>query len=75
MHSVILQHINTLTNGQGFLLTLPAAFGNSDHVQYGLEWSGPPVRSANVANYGLAMISTNGGALTAPPPTNVYVVY
>jgi hypothetical protein len=74
LHQVITQHINTFTNGQGFMLTLPAAYATGDNIQYGLEWSGPPVRSATVANYGSATISTNGGVLTAPPgPTNVYV--
>lgn len=74
LHGVITLNINTLTNGQGFMLTLPAAYGNSDNVQYGLEWSGPPVRSANVAGYGMAIISTNGGFVAPPPPpTNVYV--
>lgn len=74
LHQVITQHINTLTNGQGFMLTLPAAYATGDNVQYGLEWSGPPVRSANVANYGWATISTNGGVVAPPPPPkNVYL--
>jgi hypothetical protein len=74
LHGVITLNLNTLTNGQGFMLTLPAASGTGDHVQYGLEWSGPPVRSANVASYGSATISTNGGVVAPPPPpTNVYV--
>ena len=72
LHSVITLNLNTLTNGQGFALTLPAANGTGDNIQYGLEWSGPPVRSANVANYGYAVISTNGGVVTPPPgPKNV----
>ena len=74
LHDVITQNINTLTNGQVFTLTLPAAFGSGDHIQYGLEWAGPPVRSADVASYGQAIISTNGAAVSPPPPpTNVYV--
>jgi hypothetical protein len=74
LHSVIILNINTLTNNQGFMLTLPSAFANNDHVQYGLEWAGPPVRSANAASYGMAMISTNGGVgAPPPPPKNVYV--
>jgi len=74
LHDVITQNINTLTNGQGFALTLPAAFGTGDHIQYGLEWSGPPVRSTDVASYGSAIISTNGAAVTPPPPPgNVYL--
>ncbi|HEX7654732.1 MAG TPA: immunoglobulin domain-containing protein, partial [Verrucomicrobiae bacterium] len=73
-HGMVSLYLNTLTNGQAFALTLPSVAGNGDHVQYGLEWSGPPVRSANVANYGYATISTNGGSISAPPPpTNVYV--
>ena len=73
-HGYVSLNLNTLTNGQGFSLTMPAIFGNNDHIQYGLEWAGPPVRSANVASYGSAMISTNGGVVTPPPPpTNVYV--
>ena len=38
-------NLSALTNGQGFMLTLPAAYGTGDNIQYGLEWSGPPVRS------------------------------
>lgn len=73
-HGMVSLNINTLTNGQAFALTMPAIFGNNDHIQYGLEWAGPPVRSANVASYGMASISTNGGVVAPPPPpTNVYV--
>jgi hypothetical protein len=74
LHGVVDVHLNTLTNGQGFEVTLPAAYGNNDNIQYGLEWSGPPVRSATAASYGVAIISTNGGLVNPPsPPTNVYV--
>lgn len=73
-HGMVSLNINTLTNGQGFALTMPSIYGNNDHIQYGLEWAGPPVRSANVASYGSAIISTNGGVVAPPPPpTNVYV--
>jgi hypothetical protein len=68
LHSFITVNANTLTNGQQFAVRLPAAYGNNDYIQYGLEWSGPPVRSANVANYGSLIISTNGGVIAPPPP-------
>jgi hypothetical protein len=73
-HGMISLNLNTLTNGQGFQVTLPSVFGNNDHIQYGLEWAGPPVRSASAASFGMAIINTNGGVITPPPPpTNVYV--
>jgi len=73
-HGLVSVNINTLTNGQAFSLTMPSIYGKNDHIQYGLEWSGPPVRAANAASYGAAMISTNGGMLNPPqPPTNIYV--
>ncbi len=70
-HGIYSVSISTLTNGQVFSVTLPSVFGSGDHVQYGMEWAGPPVRSANAASYGMAMISTNGGVIA--PPGNVYV--
>jgi len=76
LHSFITVNANTLTNGQQFAVTLPAAYGNNDYIQYGLEWSGPPVRSAIVANYGSLTISTNGGTVSPPPPpknVNLYL--
>lgn len=73
-HGYVSLNLNTLTNGQAFSLTMPSIFGTGDHIQYGLEWAGPPVRAANAASYGVAMISTNGGIVAPPPPpTNVYV--
>jgi hypothetical protein len=73
-HGIVSVNINTLTNGQQFAVSLPSVFANSDHVQFGIEWSGPPVRSANAASYGMAMVSTNGGiVIPPPPPTNVFV--
>jgi hypothetical protein len=76
LHGFITVNANTLTNGQQFAVTLPAAFGNNDFIQYGLEWSGPPVRSANAANYGSLIINTNGGVVAPPPPpknVNLYI--
>jgi hypothetical protein len=73
-HGYVSLNINSLTNGQAFSLTMPSIFGKNDHIQYGLEWAGPPVRSANAATFGMAMISTNGGVVAPPaPPTNIYV--
>ena len=75
-HNFVAVNINTLTNGQQFQVTLPAVYGDSDHVQFGFEYSGPPVRSANAASYGMAEISTNGTMLAPPPPpmnVNVYL--
>ena len=73
MHSFVTVHLNTLTNGQGFAVSLPSAYATGDYIQYGLEWSGPPVRSANVTSYGSATISTNGGTVVIAPPKNVNV--
>jgi hypothetical protein len=73
MHSFVTVSLNTLTNGQGFAVTLPSAYATGDFIQYGVEWSGPPVRQANVASYGSATISTNGGTVVVAPPKNVYV--
>jgi hypothetical protein len=76
LHGVVTLHLNTLTNGQQFAVTLPSVSGTADNVQYGLEWSGPPVRAANVASYGSATISTNGGVVAPPPPpknVNLYL--
>lgn len=71
LHDFVTVNANTLTNGQQFQVTLPAAYATGDYIQYGLEWSGPPVRSVNVANYGSLTISTNGGIIAPPPPKNV----
>lgn len=73
-HGIYTVSLNTLTNGQQFQVSLPAVYSNSDHIQFGFEWAGPPVRSANVSSYGSATISTNGLVLAPPPPpTNVYL--
>jgi len=63
-------NLNTLTNGQSFTVTSTVG-GAGDHVQWGIEWGGPPARQATVANFGSALVSTNGG--TAPPPKSVNV--
>jgi Immunoglobulin I-set domain len=57
--------LNTLTNGQAFVVSYGSVAAAGDHVQFGLEWAGPPARAATVASLGFAMISTNGSA--APP--------
>ena len=59
-------NLNTLTNGQPFVVTYPAIFATGDHVQWGLEWAGPPSRVATVASLGSAVISSN--SIAAPPP-------
>ena len=58
-------NLNTLTNGQPFVVNYGAVAAAGDHVQWGIEWAGPPARAATVSSLGYAMISTNGGA--APP--------
>jgi hypothetical protein len=63
-------NLNTLTNGQSFTVTSTVG-GAGDHLQWGIEWGGPPARQATVANFGSALVSTNGG--TAPPPKSVNV--
>jgi Immunoglobulin I-set domain len=63
-------NLNALTNGQAFTVTSTVG-GAGDHVQWGIEWGGPPARQATVATLGAALVSTNGG--TAPPPKSVNV--
>ena len=63
-------NLNTLTNGQGFTVTSTVT-GAGDHVQWGIEWGGPPARQATVANLGTAMVSTNGGIIAGPKSVNV----
>jgi len=63
-------NLNTLTNGQAFTVTSTVG-GAGDHVQWGIEWGGPPARQAIVDTLGTAMVSTNGG--TAPPPKTVNI--
>jgi hypothetical protein len=65
-------NLNTLTNGQAFSFTYPAVGGAGDHVQWGVEWAGPPARVASVASLGTAIISTNG-AVTPPGPKSVNI--
>ncbi|HWV98751.1 MAG TPA: immunoglobulin domain-containing protein [Candidatus Acidoferrum sp.] len=60
-------NLNTLTNGQPFVVTYPAISAAGDHVQWGLEWAGPPSRAATVASLGSATIATN--LIAAPPPS------
>jgi hypothetical protein len=61
-------HLNTLTNDQQFTVTWPSVAATGDHIQWGVEWSGPPARLATVAGLGFAMVSTNGGTVSPPPP-------
>jgi hypothetical protein len=75
LHGEITLHINTLTNGQPFQVTLPSAYANNDNIQYGLEWSGPPVRATDAASYGSAEISTNVGIVVAPPAPKTVHLY
>ncbi len=58
-------NLNTLTNGQPFVVTYPAISATGDHVQWGLEWAGPPARQASVASLGTATVSSN--SIVAPP--------
>lgn len=61
--------LNTLTNGEPFVVNYPSVVNTGDHVQYGLEWTGPPSRVATAASLGSAVISTNGGAVLPGPKT------
>jgi hypothetical protein len=65
-------NLNTLTNGQGFTVTSTVT-GAGDHVQWGIEWGGPPARQATVANLGTAMVSTNGGTIAGPKSVNISI--
>jgi hypothetical protein len=62
-------NLNTLTNGQPFSVTWGAVGGAGDHIQWGVEFGGPPARQATVASLGTALLSTNGGAGPPGPRT------
>jgi hypothetical protein len=68
-HGMTSVNLNTLTNGQPFAVTYAGISGDGDHVQWGIEFGGPPARMATVANLGSAIISTNGAAAPPPPRT------
>ncbi|MBU6399742.1 MAG: immunoglobulin domain-containing protein [Verrucomicrobia bacterium] len=57
-------NLSTLTNGQAFGVTYGPIAGAGDHVQWGVEWSGPPARQTTVASLGSVILSTNE---TMPP--------
>jgi hypothetical protein len=65
-------NLNTLTNGQAFTVTSTVS-GAGDHVQWGVEWGGPPARQATVADLGTAMVSTNGGTASGPRSINISI--
>lgn len=65
--------LNTLTNGQAFTVSMNIA-ATGDHVQWGLEWAGPPVRESELANYGSVLVSSNTATGPSGPKTvNVYI--
>ena len=66
-------YLNTLTNGQGFSVTYGPIGTSGNHVQWGLEWAGPPARSSTVASLGSAVLTTNGSTVVVAGPTNIYV--
>lgn len=68
-HGMATVNLNTLTNGQPFLVQFAGISGNGDHVQWGLEWAGPPARQTTVGDLGSAILSTNGAAPPPPPRT------
>lgn len=56
-YGMVSVNLNTLTNGQRFSLSKTlAAPGAGNHVQCGLEWSGPPARTNTVASLGAAVL-------------------
>jgi len=66
--------VSTLAPGQTFTVTYPGISATGDHVQWGLEWTGPPARVATVGSLGSATVSTNGANVTPPPSVvNVYI--
>ncbi len=65
-------NLNTLTNGQTFLVRSGAVATDGNHIQWGLEWAGPPERATTVTNLGFAMIATNG-TVTTPASKSVNV--
>ena len=66
-------NLSTLTNGQAFSVTWGSVSGSGDHIQWGIEWSGPPARQATVASLGYAMVSTNGAVPSGPKTVNVSI--
>lgn len=65
-------NLNTLTNGQPFSV-LKSLAASGGHVQWGMEWAGPPVREAVVAGLGSAIIGTN--APIEPPASTTNHVF
>jgi hypothetical protein len=65
-------NLNTLTNGQAFTVTSTVG-GVGDHVQWGIEWGGPPARQAIVDTLGTAMVSTNGSTVSGPKSVNISI--
>src|SRR6266850_1028383 len=65
-------NLNTLTNGQAFAVTSTVG-GTGDHMQWGIEWGGPPARVATVASLGTALVSTNGGIPPGPKSINISI--
>src|SRR6266481_4722058 len=64
-------NLNTLTNGQQFAISRTIV-ATGDHVQWGLEWSGPPARSNAVASLGNAIISPLRSVRGAAVPWTSY---
>src|SRR5260221_8473187 len=65
LNGMVAVNLNTLSNGQQCRIeTTIAATG--DHVQWGLEWSGPPARTNSVASLGYALVSSNSVAPVGP---------
>lgn len=63
-------NLNTLTNGQSFSVSSVVG-GAGDHVQWGVEWGGPPARQTTVSALGSALVSTNGSVASGPRSINV----
>jgi hypothetical protein len=72
-HGLASVNLNTLTNGQPFTVSFGPVFGNGDHVQWGIEWAGPPVRATTASSFGSAIISTNGGVAPGPKSVNISI--
>ncbi len=74
LQNMVSMNLNAVANGQSFSVTLPSVAVSGDHVQYGLEWAGPPARVATVANLGSLVVATNGSvAPPAPKTVNVSI--
>jgi len=65
-------NLNTLTNGQPFSVSYGAVQSGA-HIQWGIEWAGPPARNATVESLGSVVVVSNSPSGTGPTTVNVSI--